>query len=178
MEPLGNHQYSVALCAGDIRSRFSLRLEIVVSFTHCTPTRMAKTAQSRCGQRDIIGRSGCGALPSHQACLNGITMNLIRWIKSLVTHRGKALSLYRAGIASANKRDYHGAIANYSEAIRAPDTPIDVKAMAPTIDLSPMPQFMKTTKRLRTLGDARNAWIAGQHQSKGSPTARTDEKAT
>ena len=57
-------------------------------------------------------------------------MNLIRWIKSLVTRRGKALSLYRAGIASANKGDYQGAIANYSAAIRAADTPIDVKAMA------------------------------------------------
>ena len=57
-------------------------------------------------------------------------MNLIRWVKSLFTRRGKALSLYRAGIAKANKRDYDGAIADYSAAIRAPDTPIDVKAMA------------------------------------------------
>ena len=57
-------------------------------------------------------------------------MNLIRWIKSWLTHRGKALSLYRTGMAKANKRDYHGAIADYSAAIRAPDIPIDVKAMA------------------------------------------------
>lgn len=33
-------------------------------------------------------------------------------------------------MAKANKRDFHGAIADYSAAIRAPDIPIDVKAMA------------------------------------------------
>ena len=55
---------------------------------------------------------------------------MIRWIKSLLTHRGKALSLYRAGLASANKGDHHGAIANYSAAIRDPGTPVDVKGMA------------------------------------------------
>ena len=74
--------------------------------------------------------SGCGSFPSHPPCLNGTTMNLIRWIKSWLTHRGKALSLYRTGIARANKGDYHGAIADYSAAIRAPDIPLDVKAMA------------------------------------------------
>ena len=55
---------------------------------------------------------------------------MIRWLKSLLTHRGKALSLYRAGIARANKGDHHGAIANYSAAIRVPDIPVDVKGMA------------------------------------------------
>ena len=55
---------------------------------------------------------------------------MIRWLQSLFTHRGKALSLYRAGIARANKGDHHGAIANYSAAIRTPDIPIDVKGMA------------------------------------------------
>lgn len=57
-------------------------------------------------------------------------MNLIRWIKSWLTHRGKALALYRAGMEKANIRDYDGAIANYSAAILAPDIPNDVKAMA------------------------------------------------
>ena len=33
-------------------------------------------------------------------------------------------------MAKANKRDYDGAIADYSAAIRAPDIPTDVKAMA------------------------------------------------
>jgi tetratricopeptide (TPR) repeat protein len=57
-------------------------------------------------------------------------MNLLAWIKSWLTHRGKALALYRAGMAKANKHDYKGAIADYSAAIETPDTPIDVKAMA------------------------------------------------
>ncbi|TWU38330.1 hypothetical protein [Novipirellula artificiosorum] len=57
-------------------------------------------------------------------------MSLMRWIRSRLTHRGKALSLYRTGMAKANKRDYVGAIAAYSAAIRAADIPIDVKAMA------------------------------------------------
>ena len=57
-------------------------------------------------------------------------MSLTRWVKSWLTHRGKALSLYRAGMAKANRRDYDGAIADYSAAIRAPDIPTDVKAMA------------------------------------------------
>jgi hypothetical protein len=57
-------------------------------------------------------------------------MNLLAWIRSWLTHRGKALSLYRAGMAKANKHDYRGAIAAYSAAIQAPDIPIDVKAMA------------------------------------------------
>ncbi len=74
--------------------------------------------------------SGCGSFPAHSLCLNGTNMNLIRWINRWLTHRGKALLLYRAGMAKANKRDYHGAIADYSDAIRAPDIPIDVKAMA------------------------------------------------
>ena len=78
----------------------------------------------------IIVMSGGEALPSHPPCLNGTTMNLIRLIKSWLTHRGKALSLYRTGITKANKGDYLGAIDSYSAAIRVPDIPIDVKAMA------------------------------------------------
>lgn len=57
-------------------------------------------------------------------------MNLTRWIRSWLTDRGRALALYRAGMMKANKRDYDGAIADYSAAIRAPDIPTDVKAMA------------------------------------------------
>jgi tetratricopeptide (TPR) repeat protein len=57
-------------------------------------------------------------------------MNLIRWVKRWLTHRGKALALYRAGMAKAKKGDYDGAIADYSAAILAPDIPTDVKAMA------------------------------------------------
>lgn len=57
-------------------------------------------------------------------------MSLIRWLKSLLSRRGKALFLYRAGMAKANKLDYRGAIADYSAAIQLPDAPTDVKAMA------------------------------------------------
>lgn len=57
-------------------------------------------------------------------------MNLIRWVKSLLTHRGQGLALYRAGMLKANNGDYAGAINDYSAAIRAPDIPTDVKAMA------------------------------------------------
>lgn len=57
-------------------------------------------------------------------------MSLITWVKSWLSHRGKALSLYRAGMAKANKQDHYGAIADYSAAIRMPDIPKDVKAMA------------------------------------------------
>jgi hypothetical protein len=57
-------------------------------------------------------------------------MGLMRWLSSLVSRRGKALSTYRAGMAKAKKNDFLGAIADYSKAIGASDIPADVKAMA------------------------------------------------
>ena len=57
-------------------------------------------------------------------------MSFTTWVKSRFSRRGKALSLYRSGMAKANQRDYDGAIADYSAAIRAPNIPTDVKAMA------------------------------------------------
>ena len=57
-------------------------------------------------------------------------MSFPDWVKSHFSHRGKALSLYRSGMAKANKRDYDGAIADYSAAIRVPNIPTEVKAMA------------------------------------------------
>lgn len=57
-------------------------------------------------------------------------MSFVGWIKGLLSNRGKALSLYRAGMVKANRRDYRGAIADYSAAIEAPSIPSDVKAMA------------------------------------------------
>ncbi|MCL4202382.1 MAG: hypothetical protein KJ000_07795 [Pirellulaceae bacterium] len=57
-------------------------------------------------------------------------MSLTDWLKSLFTTRGKSLSLYRSGMAKANRRDYNGAIADYSEAIQSPHVPPDVRAMA------------------------------------------------
>lgn len=57
-------------------------------------------------------------------------MSLMRWVNRWLSRRGKALSLYRAGLAKAGKQDYVSAIADYSAAIEAADTPPDVKAMA------------------------------------------------
>ena len=57
-------------------------------------------------------------------------MGLTAWLKRWFSRREKALSLYRSGMAKANHRDYQGAIADYSAAIRAPHIPTDVKAMA------------------------------------------------
>lgn len=57
-------------------------------------------------------------------------MSFIQWIRSMISDRGSALAHYRAGMTKAAKRDYRGAIASYSAAIEARDTPPDVKAMA------------------------------------------------
>lgn len=51
-------------------------------------------------------------------------------MKSLFSRHGKTLSLYRSGMEKANKRDYNGAIVDYSAAIRTPHIAADVKAMA------------------------------------------------
>ncbi len=57
-------------------------------------------------------------------------MGVIAWLKRALSHRGKALSRYRRGMAKANKGNYAGAIADYSAAIQSPQAPNDVKAMA------------------------------------------------
>ena len=57
-------------------------------------------------------------------------MSLISWVKNSFSHRGKAVALYRRGMAKANKRNYVNAIADYSAAIGKPNIPTDVKAMA------------------------------------------------
>ncbi len=44
-------------------------------------------------------------------------MSFISWMNSCFSNRGKALALYRSGMAKANHRDYRGAIADYSDAI-------------------------------------------------------------
>jgi hypothetical protein len=62
--------------------------------------------------------------------MEGDRVSFTNWVKSWFSHRGKALALYRRGIAKANKRDYDGAIADYSAAIAEPHIPADVKAMA------------------------------------------------
>ena len=57
-------------------------------------------------------------------------MSFTTWVKSLLSHRGKAIELYRTGMAKANQRDYEGAIADYTAAIAEPQIPNNVKAMA------------------------------------------------
>ena len=57
-------------------------------------------------------------------------MSFTNWVKSLFSQRGKALALYRSGMAKASKRDYDGAIVDYSAAIESPQIPPDVKGMA------------------------------------------------
>jgi len=56
-------------------------------------------------------------------------MSFIKWVKSCISRPGKAVSLYRSGMAKANKRNFNGAIADYSAAIKEPHIPSDVKAM-------------------------------------------------
>jgi hypothetical protein len=57
-------------------------------------------------------------------------MSFTTWLKGWFSHRGKALALYRTGMAKATERDFEGAIAAYSAAIQASSIPDDVKAMA------------------------------------------------
>lgn len=57
-------------------------------------------------------------------------MSVTNWIKSLLSHRGKALQQYRSGMAKAKKGDYAGAISDYTASLRATEIPPDVKAMA------------------------------------------------
>ena len=57
-------------------------------------------------------------------------MSFTTWLKSFLSHRGKALSQYRSGMAKAKKQDYAGAVVDYTAAIEAPQIPEDVKAMA------------------------------------------------
>jgi hypothetical protein len=57
-------------------------------------------------------------------------MNFTTWLSGLFTQRGKSISVYRSGMAKANKADFAGAIADYSAAIQTPKIPPDVKAMA------------------------------------------------
>src|SRR3954470_6546805 len=57
-------------------------------------------------------------------------MGLRQWLSSLVSRGGKAMFLYRGGMEKARRRDYLGAIADYSAAIESPQIPMDVKGMA------------------------------------------------
>lgn len=57
-------------------------------------------------------------------------MNIFNWLKSLLTSRGKAMSLYRRGMAKAERHDNEGALGDYTATIEMSTAPADVKAMA------------------------------------------------
>ena len=57
-------------------------------------------------------------------------MSAVSWLTSLFSSRERALTHYRAGMAKANKNDWHGAIADYSACLRSPGSSNDVLAMA------------------------------------------------
>jgi hypothetical protein len=56
-------------------------------------------------------------------------MSFTAWLQSCFSQRGKALSLYRSGMAKAKHGDHGGAIAAYSAALQSPHIPTDVRAM-------------------------------------------------
>ena len=56
-------------------------------------------------------------------------MNVFNWLTGRFSNRGKALSLYKRGMAKAKKHDYQGAIDDYTKSIGMPHTPANVKAM-------------------------------------------------
>jgi hypothetical protein len=57
-------------------------------------------------------------------------MNLFNWWHGWRSIRREALSLYREGLALAEKHDSDGAMAAYTAVINLGDAPQDVKAMA------------------------------------------------
>jgi hypothetical protein len=56
-------------------------------------------------------------------------MGFTVWVKKFLSNRGRAVSLYRSGMAKAIRHDYDGAIADYTAAIRESNIPANVKAM-------------------------------------------------
>ncbi len=57
-------------------------------------------------------------------------MTFFHWLTEMLSRRGKAMSLFKQGMAKANAHDHQGAIDNYSAVIALPDVPPDVRAMA------------------------------------------------
>lgn len=57
-------------------------------------------------------------------------MNLFKLFAARFSSRGKALALYKRGMASSGRRDHQSAITDYTTVIEISDVPSDVKAMA------------------------------------------------
>ena len=56
-------------------------------------------------------------------------MNAFNWLTDCFSNRGKALSLYKRGMAKAKNHDHQGAIDDYTMTIDMPETQPNVKAM-------------------------------------------------
>ena len=56
-------------------------------------------------------------------------MNIFHRLTSCFSDRGKAMSLYKRGMAKAKKHDHQGAIDDYTTTIGIPETPANVRAM-------------------------------------------------
>jgi hypothetical protein len=56
-------------------------------------------------------------------------MKFLNWLADRLLNRGKAVSLYKRGMAKAKNHDHQGAIDDYTEALGKPSMPVDVKAM-------------------------------------------------
>ncbi len=56
-------------------------------------------------------------------------MNVINWLTTRFSLRGKSLALYKRGMTKAAKQDHQGAIDDYTAAIAMPGIPTDVIAM-------------------------------------------------
>ena len=57
-------------------------------------------------------------------------MNVYHWFTERFSNHGKALTLYKRGMARAKKHDRQGAIEDYTATIGMPNTPANVRAMA------------------------------------------------
>ncbi len=57
-------------------------------------------------------------------------MSFLQLLQSRFSTRGKATTLYKQGMAKAKKREFEGAIADYTAILNSPKAPTDVKAMA------------------------------------------------
>ena len=56
-------------------------------------------------------------------------MNIFQWLTSCLSGRGKAMSLYKRGMAKAKKHDHRGAIEEYTTVIGMSGAPADLLAM-------------------------------------------------
>ena len=57
-------------------------------------------------------------------------MKLFSWLTGWLSHRDRATSLYRRGMAKAKLHDHKSAIADYTIVISMVDAPSDLRAMA------------------------------------------------